>query len=113
MARENIRNYVQPHFIDSDKNKKEKPQKRTAAKKREVQEMLGKIKEKNGCLDCGTKYPFYVLDFDHVYGKKVSNITHMLDYYSIEDILKEIKKCEIVCANCHRKRTYERKNKLT
>lgn len=72
--------------------------------------MLGKIKEESGCADCNQKYPFYVMDFDHVYGKKVSNIGQMLDYFSVEDILKEVAKCDIVCSNCHRKRTYLRKH---
>ena len=72
--------------------------------------MLAKIKEKNGCTDCGNSFPWYVLDFDHVYGKKVANIGQMLNYFSIEDILKEVAKCEVVCSNCHRERTYQRKN---
>lgn len=74
--------------------------------------MLSEIKEKNGCVDCLKKYPYYILDFDHVYGKKVANISFMLDNYSVEDIMKEIAKCEIVCANCHRERTFQRKNSL-
>lgn len=72
--------------------------------------MLGKIKEKSGCTDCKEKYPFYVLDFDHTRGNKVSNIGQMLDYFSVQDILKEVAKCDIVCSNCHRERTYQRKN---
>jgi hypothetical protein len=110
VSKDNLRNYNQPHLFDTERNKKEKPQKRTAAKKREVQDMLGKMKEESGCIDCSTKYPFYILDFDHVYGKKVANIGQMLDYFSIEDILKEVAKCDIVCSNCHRERTYQRKN---
>lgn len=93
-----------------ERNKKEKPERRSAKSKKEVQEMLAKIKEKNGCTDCGNNYPWYVLDFDHVYGKKVANIGQMLNYFSVEDILKEVAKCDIVCSNCHRERTYKRKN---
>lgn len=96
--------------MDLNKNQKEKPKRRTASEKREVQKMLGGLKEKNGCIDCMGTFPFYVLDFDHTYGKKVANIGQMLDYFSVEDILKEVSKCDTVCSNCHRKRTYERKN---
>lgn len=71
--------------------------------------MLSKIKEKSGCVDCDTKYPWYVLDFDHVRGKKVANIGQMLTYFSVDDIMKEVAKCDVVCANCHRARTYNRK----
>ena len=109
MSQDKLRRYVQPSLLDSSKNQKEKPQKRSAAKKREVQQMLGKMKEDSGCIDCNTKYPFYVLDFDHTRGNKVSNIGQMLDYFSMEDILKEVAKCDIVCSNCHRTRTYQRK----
>ena len=31
---------------------------------------------------------------------------------SLEDIKKEIEKCEIVCSNCHRIRTHKRRNNI-
>ena len=40
-------------------------------------------------------------------------IAPMLDYYSVEDIFKEMEKCEIVCANCHRERTFNRKRQAS
>ena len=114
MSINNLKNYEQPESFDKEKNKKEKPQKRSPFRKKEIQKMLGHIKEKNGCSDCNGKYPFYVLDFDHTHGNKVANIGQMLDYFSIEDIMKEVAKCEVVCSNCHRIRTYLRKdNKLS
>jgi hypothetical protein len=103
---------VQPLY-DLNRNKKEKPQKRTAKRKRELQSMIANIKEKNGCTDCKVSYPYYILDFDHVTGIKVANIASMLDYHSVEDIFKEIEKCEIVCANCHRERTFNRKHRAS
>jgi len=110
LAQDNLKRYVQPLLFSVEKNRKEKPERRSAKDKKKVQEMLGQIKEKNGCNDCGGKYPSYILDFDHVYGKKVANIGQMLNYFSIDDILKEVAKCEIVCSNCHRERTHQRKN---
>jgi hypothetical protein len=103
---------VQPLY-DLNRNKKEKPQKRTTKRKKELQKMIADIKEKSGCIDCKVSYPYYILDFDHVSGTKVANIASMLDYYSVEDIFKEIEKCEIVCANCHRERTFNRKHKAS
>ena len=96
-------------LFNVNRNKKEKPEKRSSKRKKEIQKMLADIKEKSGCVDCNQKFPYYILDFDHVYGKKVANISGMLNYYSIEDIFKEVDKCEVVCANCHRSRTFERK----
>jgi hypothetical protein len=110
LAQDKLKRFVQPTLFGIEKNRKEKPTRRTPEKKKEVQQMLAKIKEESGCIDCNKKYPSYVLDFDHVYGKKVANIGQMLNYFSVEDILKEVAKCDIICSNCHRIRTYLRKH---
>ena len=65
------------------------------------------------CVDCGEDN-WIVLDFDHVRGKKKNNVKTMCGArcYSWKTILKEIKKCEVRCANCHRIITHKRlKNK--
>ena len=59
------------------------------------------------CADCGIQYPYYVMQFDHVRGEKKFNIGGGWNN-SIEAILEEIDKCEVVCANCHAERTYQR-----
>ena len=69
-------------------------------------EYLDKLKSKP-CADCGKSYPPYVMDFDHVRGSKVEKISNMLSS-SFKDILMEVSKCEVVCANCHRERTYQK-----
>ena len=68
---------------------------------------LDKLKDKP-CADCGKKYPPYVMDFDHrERNDKISEIAHMAGRnWSFEKIKKEIEKCDLVCANCHRIRTY-------
>jgi hypothetical protein len=51
------------------------------------------------------------MDFDHARGEKVINVGLMVGWgYTVAEILSEIAKCDVVCANCHRKRTYERKS---
>lgn len=64
------------------------------------------------CADCGMKYPFYVMDFDHKNAKnKVKEIAYMMTRnWSLDKIKAEVVKCEIVCANCHRIRTYKSLN---
>lgn len=57
------------------------------------------------CADCGQRYPHYVMDFDHQYDKKF-NIGPGAYASSRENLLAEIAKCEVVCANCHRERTF-------
>lgn len=58
-------------------------------------------------MDCGEADPI-VLEFDHVRGEKADNISRMVHgTRSIAAIQAEIDKCEVVCANCHRRRTAE------
>lgn len=60
-------------------------------------------------MDCLKLYPFYCMDFDHVRGKKKFDIGKaVLLQVTMKELLAEIAKCEIVCANCHRVRTYGR-----
>jgi hypothetical protein len=61
--------------------------------------------EGRGCIECGEN-DLRVLDLDHVRGKKEGNISVMVGYgVSWARISAELAKCEIRCANCHRKRT--------
>lgn len=59
------------------------------------------------CMDCKKKYPYYVMEFDHKRDKvfMLSN-GHK---FSWDNIKKEIKKCDVICANCHRIRTHKRR----
>jgi hypothetical protein len=69
---------------------------------------LDQIKTEAGCMDCGMKGgPGYLYDFDHQ-RDKVEDVSRMLSH-TWESILDEVAKCQIVCGNCHRKRTYLRK----
>jgi len=81
-----------------------KAQKRHRIKVRK--EVLNFLSDKC-CLDCGEKDPI-VLDFDHIDQKnKFKNVSRMLGgHYSWKSVLTEINKCEIRCANCHRRKTY-------
>jgi hypothetical protein len=59
------------------------------------------------CVDCGESDPV-VLEFDHL-RDKVANVSAMASSkrpWAV--ILEEISKCEVVCANCHRRRTAQR-----
>ena len=58
------------------------------------------------CVDCKTQFSLLAMQFDHVRGKKKFNIAAALARCSsIENLKKEIAKCEVVCANCHLVRT--------
>ena len=57
------------------------------------------------CVDCGQIDPV-VLDFDHVDPKtKLWPVGKMLSRQATPAIEREIEKCVVRCANCHRMRT--------
>lgn len=85
---------------------------RDFARKQEISNLLKEIKSKP-CFDCNQIYPYYVMDFDHREGVvKINNVSQMR-FCSKDKILKEIQKCDLVCANCHRERTFSRRNLIT
>lgn len=57
------------------------------------------------CADCGGMFPPYVMDFDHrdPSTKEFNVGSYMV---SIARLTREIAKCDVVCANCHRERTW-------
>lgn len=61
-------------------------------------------------VDCGGHSPPEAMDFDHIRGEKLKSVSLMLNH-SLDAILEEIAKCELVCANCHRVRTKARQTK--
>lgn len=62
------------------------------------------------CKDCGREFPSCAMQFDHVRGLKKFEIAHVKDR-GIKALLSEMKKCELVCANCHAIRTHRRRRR--
>jgi hypothetical protein len=71
--------------------------------KKDFVSALKKVK----CADCKHKYPPECMDFDHLKDDKLENVSHLLNT-GWKRLKAEIKKCEVVCANCHRIRTKKR-----
>jgi len=66
--------------------------------------------KRHPCVDCGESDPV-VLEFDHLRDKAFA-IGQALSRRGWRSILAEIEKCEVVCANCHRRRTAMRRGAL-
>ena len=102
------RKYQKEHYRG---NKEDYIKKAARSRKRariRMQERLYEFLSDKSCKDCGISDP-RVLQFDHVRGTKESNISNMVSNGTGWDrILKEIKKCEVRCANCHAIVTAER-----
>ena len=56
------------------------------------------------CVDCGETDPT-VLEFDHRDDKRAAIVDLMRSHASWTDVVAEIQKCDVRCANCHRRRT--------
>lgn len=73
---------------------------------------IDEVKASTPCTDCGRCYPPYVMEYDHLPGfEKVNNVSTLIGQTNIKKsrIYDEIGKCELVCANCHRVRTHNRR----
>lgn len=84
---------------------------KTHDRRNKLRKLIQEVKNETPCADCGQRFPYYCMQFDHLPGqKKEFNVgeakTRMV---SLEKLKAEIKKCEVVCANCHAKRTHRRK----
>lgn len=61
------------------------------------------------CMDCGGEFQPCVMDFDHREpADKIANVSRLVRDGKFKQILDEIAKCDVVCANCHRIRTWRR-----
>ena len=95
---------------------------------KESRNLVDQIKLESGCVKCGYNKNPKALEFNHIdpsnkyrdrNGKTV-DISRMAiasgknsaekSRYAIKTILKEIEKCEILCANCHREHTFPESN---
>ena len=81
-----------------------KQRKRVTAQERAT--LLREFFRSHPCVDCGEADPV-VLEFDHL-GDKVFTISQGLRDRSWQHVVDEMAKCDVVCANCHRRRTARR-----
>lgn len=71
--------------------------------RRAAQRLVADYLRTHPCVDCG-ETDIVVLEFDHQ-GDKVANISDMISKNGLAAIVAEMAKCEVVCANDHRRRT--------
>ena len=91
-----------------------KAQKRNNNLRLEVLDYINQYLQKNPCIDCG-ETDIVVLEFDHkrdqfVKFRAVSSLVRAR--FTLEKVKEEIKKCEVRCANCHRRKTAKEFNWL-
>lgn len=88
---------------------KEKSLKRQNDKRAKISKFIAGVKDNRHCADCGIAYRYWIMEFDHL-GEKEFTIGQFRDYTNdLEVVKREIEKCDIVCGNCHKDRTYRRR----
>jgi hypothetical protein len=107
LTKEQQRKYAKAHYAAN----RELYATRNKARRAKRMEALNKIKAERGpCVDCGVVFHPYAMDFDHTGNDKVADVSDLIQRAGWQRVLDEIAKCELVCANCHRVRTYNRFN---
>jgi hypothetical protein len=92
-----------------DKRHYQSPERKSALKKAVTEcrernmKFLLEYLSSHPCVDCGESDPI-VLDFDHVRGEKKVDVSSMSSY-CLASVQEEMSKCEVRCANCHRRKT--------
>lgn len=98
-----------PDKVKSENQCKKCDTQESKSKQSSKRELLYRYLSDKVCVDCGVSDPV-ILEFDHLDpATKVNNISNMMSC-SWSVILTEINKCDIVCANCHRRRTAKNYN---
>lgn len=70
---------------------------------------MAELKRGVPCADCGETFPAPVMHWDHLPGHaKAGDISVLVAERSRTLVLEELRKCELVCANCHAIRTARR-----
>jgi transcription elongation factor Elf1 len=102
--------YQKEHYKNNKDYYKSKAKVAKLAQREWNRSFVHRVKRIFGCADCGES-DSVILEFDHVKGEKRANIADMVHRpLCIDSIKKEIRKCEVRCANCHRRKTHERRN---
>jgi len=85
---------------------------KAASYKETIKDRIREIKSSTPCVDCGNRYHFSQMDFDHLdEDDKSFALSRSMDH-SWRAIEQEMAKCDLLCANCHRLRTFKRTHHL-
>ena len=101
------KNKDNPNYHKNRQENKDKRRKYIDRRYAEQRYIIALYKSAVGCVDCGCNDP-RVLDFDHI-GEKSFNVAAMAGG-NLRRVFEEIMKCEVRCSNCHRIKTWGRRN---
>lgn len=102
-CKECVREYGRRHYAENKAKYLEKARRWEGG----MQAMIAAAKARP-CADCGGKFPACAMDFDHLPGSAKAFNMAAAKKIGVAKVRAEIAKCEVVCANCHRIRTWGR-----
>lgn len=95
---------IQSHYYGNREYYVKKAHRNNLKTREQVREYLWGYLSKHPCIDCEEK-DILVLEFDHR-GDKFMDIGSMVSgRYALWKIAQEVAKCDVRCANCHRRKT--------
>lgn len=102
----NTRRYKEdPEYCEAQK-------KRVRHRQKELRKWFWKLKETMSCMRCAENHPACLVFHHRDSGKKDCDVANAITHgWGKERILKEIAKCDVLCANCHRKLHWEKRNR--
>jgi|SRR3989344_7183110 len=105
-CKECTRFFIKNHYNNNQQYYLRKAQKRNQLVRLKINKHLYQYLSKHPCVDCGES-EITVLEFDHQgNAPKLKAVSRLVrSQLSIEKIQEEIDKCEVRCANCHRRKT--------
>lgn len=101
--------YSEQVFQNYKNKAKELNVKNNKAKRAKRKKYIDELKVTRGCFDCGYKKHPEALQFDHLPGLKKNFDISKSFLKPLDEVLKEIRKCQVVCACCHAIRTHARR----
>ena len=101
--------YRRQHYLDNRQKYIDKAKRINSTYRKTVQQFIIDYLLQHCCVDCG-EADIVVLEFDHLADKSFNISSAIVKGKTIERIKEEIDKCEVRCANCHRRKTSKANN---
>lgn len=99
------REYIRDHYKKNRKYYLKKARKRNLEVRQKAYEYLGPYLMSHPCVDCA-ETDILVLEFDHKdRTSKNEDVSRIMRSGPLKQLIQEISKCDVRCANCHRRKT--------
>lgn len=95
--------YIRGHYVRYKTYYLAKAKKRNKEVRNAIRQYIWHYLSEHNCIDCGESDPI-VLEFDHR-SDKVKDVASTMYSHSLQKVIDEIEKCDVRCANCHRRKT--------